>query len=155
MNNKLYAVFPDTSPGQNQVVVIDTATMAQEKTFTAPVTLTGITADAAGNIYATSGTTLYKLDANGNILGSLNASWALDNIKISPTGQLIMDNNGGQIVMSSTKLSSSNEFTLNEPNAQLYESYAAFATPLPEPVSGLTCLVMAGALMRRPCRRAN
>lgn len=97
------------------------------------MSITGATADAAGNIYATSGSTIYKLDDHGNILGSLNTSFALDNIKISPTDQLLSDNNGGQIVLTTTALTSYSEWSLNEPNAQLYESFADFVTPAPEP----------------------
>jgi len=152
LNNMLYAVWPDTSPGQNELDIIDPSTMALEKTVSVPMGLSGVTADAAGNIYGTSGSTIYKLDDNGNVLGSLNTRYALDNIKISPTDQLIMANNGGQIVMSSTDLSSYTEFSLNEPNAQLYESYAAFATPVPEPASSLMCMTVIGVLMHRPRR---
>ncbi len=130
LNDTLYAVGPDTSPGENELDIINPTTMVLEKTVAMPFSLSGVTADAAGNIYATSGSTIYKLDSNGNILGSLETTFALDNIKISPTDQLIMANNGGQIVLSSTSLSSYTEFTLNEPGAQLYESYATF---VPEP----------------------
>lgn len=155
LNNKLYVISPDSSPGQNVLTIMDSSSMNVEKTVGLPISLSGVTADAAGNIYGTSGTTIYKLDENGNILGSLNTNYALDNIKISPTDQLIMDNNGGQIVESNTTLSTYSEFSLNEPNAQLYASYADFATPLsspvPEPASALIFgTVMTGLIFYRP-----
>jgi hypothetical protein len=150
LNKMLYEIWPDTSPGQNQLDVIDPSTMTLVKTIGLPIGLSGVTADAAGNIFGTSGSKIYKLDNNGNILASLETGYALDNIKISLTGQLVSANNGGQIVLSSTDLSTFNEWTLNEPNAQLYASYAAFATPIPEPGFAVLGLLPIGAFF---CRR--
>lgn len=153
LNNDLYAVWPNTSPGQNQLDIIDAATMAVEKTVSLPMGVSGATADVAGNIYVTSGSAIYKLDSNGNILGHLETPFALDNIKIfttpnSTTDQLIMANNGGQIVMSNTNLTSFSEFTLNEPGAQLYSSYATFV-PEPAPIVMLAAGAIGLLLIRR------
>ena len=154
LNRMLYVISPDTSPGENVLTIMDGATMNVEKTVNLPISLSGVTADAAGNIYGTSGSTIYELDESGKILRSLNTAYALDNIKISPTDQLITDNNGGQIVTSSTSLSNYAEFSLNEPNAQLYSSFADFAsTPsaVPEPASVLLFgTMMCGILLYRP-----
>lgn len=132
LDNTLYVVWPDTSPGQNELPMMDPQTMAVKNTLNLPMAISGATADALGNIYVSSGSTIYKLDDQGNILGSLNTAFALDNIKISPTDQLLSDNNGGQIVLTTTALASYSEWGLNEPNAQLYESFADFVTPAPE-----------------------
>jgi hypothetical protein len=40
--------------------------MSLLKTITLPMGISGVTADAAGRIYATAGSTVYKLDAAGN-----------------------------------------------------------------------------------------
>jgi hypothetical protein len=154
LNNKLYAVWPDTSPGDNELTIVDATTMAVIKTVNLPMGFSGATADAAGNIFATSGSTIYEMNESAQILKSLDTGFAVDNIKISPTGQLVMANNGGQIVMSTTDLSSFTEFTLNEPNQQLFASFANFAVPVPEPTTAVVG-ALTGALLLCRRRRAR
>lgn len=158
LNHKLYAISPNLSPGQNVLTIMDAATMNVEKNVNLPFGLSGVTADAAGNIYGTSGQTIYKLDENGNVLGSLATNYALGGIKISPTDQLVIDNNGGQVVTSDTSLSNYSEFSV--PGAGNYfTSFADFATPLPSPVPEPASVMIFGAVMtslvlHRPRRRA-
>jgi hypothetical protein len=142
LNGLLYAVWPNTSPGENKVDVLDPANLSLRKTLTLPVGVKGVVADAAGNLYATSGPTIYKFDADGNTLATFNTGVAgLGEMDISTSGDLVTADSGGTIVLTNTAFSSLSHFSLNYPNAQMYSSYAAFAA-VPEPSSACGAAMM-------------
>ncbi len=165
LNGLLYATWPGGSPEGNHIDVIDPTTMTVVKTITLPFTfsLTGVTADQAGNIFAVGALGdghIYELDSNGNVLASISTGFTdLNGLELSNSGALLTASSNGEVIMSNTSLSQLTSFSVG---SQI-TTFDAFVTPpttqsVPEPASltlmaiGLGVVAFRMGLRRRVIR---
>jgi PEP-CTERM motif len=159
LNGNLYAPWPGGSPVGNHIDVINPVSMTKT-TITLPFLfqVSGVTADQAGNIYAVGALDdghIYKLDSNGNVLGSIATGFRdLTGLQLSNSGQLLTASSEGEVILSNTSFSQLTSFSVG---SQI-TTFDAFVTPptvssVPEPASLTLMAIGLGAVAFRVSRR--
>ena len=160
LNGLLYALWPGGSPEGNHIDVINPATMTVVKTIDLPFTfsLTGVTADEQGNIYAVGALGdghIYKLDGNGNVLAEISTGFTgLNGLELSNSGQLLTASNDGEVITTNTSFSQLSSFSVG---SQI-TTFDAFVTPptvgsVPEPASATLLSIGVAVVAYRISRR--
>ncbi len=157
----LYAQFPGTSPGGNQVDVFDPTTLAFQRRINLGQDLRSVAVDQNGDIFAVSfnDNRIFQFDSNGNLLRTVNpAIGGFTDIDINGDGRIVASS-GSTILLTDRSLSSFNTFN---PGTVGITTFVAFVAPpvgaevIPEP-GALTLLgIGAGTLLCwRRLRRAR
>ena len=156
LDGLLYASFPATMPGNNKLDVIDPVNFSLLRTVTLPtnglITFTGFAVDAAGSIYATEGrefgTGIDKFTPQGVLIKHKgNGTPWLHDLALSPDGKLVTLSHDGDVVMTTTELTSITSFQSTLIDSDF--SFVAWAVPEP-PAGSLLILVICGFAARRP-----
>jgi hypothetical protein len=104
----VYAQFPGTSPGGNQVDVYDPVTMAFLRRINLNINLRAIAVDANGDLFAVANNdgNVYHFDTLGNLLAAVpTPSGGYSDIDIDGSGRLVFVSNG-TVVLSDRTLAS-------------------------------------------------
>ncbi len=162
LNGLLYAPWPGGSPEGNHIDVINPATMTVIKTIDLPFTfsVTGVTADQQGNIYAVGALGdghIYKLDSNGNVLAEISTGFTgLNGLELLNSGELLTASNGGEVIMTNTSFSQLSSFSVG---SQITTFDAFVTSPLvssvPEPASVMLMAIGLGVVAFRISRRRH
>jgi hypothetical protein len=138
----LYAQFPGTSPGGNQVDVFDPTTLAFQRRINLGVDLRAIAVDQNGDIFAVAlnDNRIFQFDTNGNLLRTVTSIGGFWDIDIDGAGRLVIAA-GDRIVLTDRSLSSLN--ILNVGTISPVGTFVAFVQPplgpaglaVPEPAS--------------------
>jgi hypothetical protein len=153
----LYASYPQTSPGNNKLDVIDPNNFSVLRTVTlptshsptdVPVTFTGYAVDAQGYIYGTEGEDfghgISKFSPDGTRIKFLQIRYTwLRDLAISPDGNLVTLSQDGDVVMTTTALDSYTSFR-SELIHHRPVSVAWAVTTVPEP--GALWLMLCGVV---------
>jgi hypothetical protein len=147
-NGLVYAINQTGLPAQS-IDVFDPNTLAKISTITLSsqafsADLRDIAVDAKGNIFAAGWNgTIYELNSSGAVVNSLTPGGSISNLEsiaIDPSGNLVVGDRFGDVILTTTSLLSDTSFNIGD-----IPTHVSFVTPLtfssvPEPSS----VVLAG-----------
>jgi hypothetical protein len=88
---------------------------------------------------------IYHYNATGTLLGTRDLGFGnIDDIDISPTGQLVIGGRFGDVILTDTSLSSQTSF-----KASGTPVFVAFTSPVPEPSMAAVLMAVSGLLLGR------
>ncbi len=130
------------------VFVIDPETMATVRGFTLNRPCNGIAVDGDGNVFGASGDgNIYKFSPYGALLDTLDPNeGSLIDIDVDAQGRLVVGTRLGWVLMTDNTLSS---FTIFQASTNFDSVFVSFTTPVPEPGTAITILLLATSAIRR------
>jgi hypothetical protein len=154
----LYAEFPGTSPGGNELDVFDPTTLAFQRRINLNTDLRSIAVDQNGDIFAVAinDSHIYEFDPNGTLLRAVDTGIrGYTDLTMDDSGRLLATS-GGVLVLTDTSLSSFTELDVG--TISVVGTFAAFVEPpqgvaVPEPgtltLAGMGAVSLAAYAWRR------
>jgi hypothetical protein len=146
-NGLLYALQGNEFLGLPGVDVFDPQTMSLIRSVKLAADSRAVAADAAGDLFVADWDgRVYHYTPTGTLLNTRDLGFGnIEDIDISPSGQLVIGGRFGDVILTDTSLSSQTSF-----KASGTPVFVAFTSPVPEPTGvGALCVGGAGLLLRR------
>ena len=152
-NGLLYALQGNEFLGLPGVDVFDPQTMSLIRSVKLDADSRAVAVNPAGDLFVANWDgKVYHYTPTGTLLGTRDLGFGnIEDIDISPTGQLVIGGRFGDVIVTDTSLASQTSF-----KASGTPVFVAFSSPVPEPVGlGVLGIGAAGLLLRRGRRRSG
>lgn len=152
-NGLLYALQGNEFLGLPGVDVFDPQTMSLIRSVKLDADSRAVAADPAGDLFVANWDgKVYHYTPTGALLGTRDLGFGnIEDIDISPTGQLVIGERDGNVIVTDTSLASQTSFKVSGTPV-----FVAFTSPVPEPTGvGALCVCGVGLLLRRRRRRGR